>query len=419
VEEYGRLETFEVAYNRLVGPIPEFMFRPTVSILERLNVGGNVLSGNLPLSLSFATNLKTLLIFDNLLTGEIPQVLGQLELESFQAQGNKLVGPLPLDSNNVVWASSLEQFWVQNNQLTGSLPTQVANFVRLEELRLSSNSMWETIPEALYDVSSLVRIHLDHNSFTGTISPRLNLLSSLEIFDVSSNSLIGPMADVSVLDNLEVIRVQFNQLSGQVPTSTCLLLEGQNLEVLEADCLPSFNPPIICECCTLCCNPQTQACGVSEPDLGDEAVLTALRAFIQQKFGSSVDLTPGSAHDLALRWIALEDPFQLTIASSTFLQRYIMAVFYYQTAPWRSCNPLDDPATVSCVFERFARNDDDSISYEPEVATRWLSGASECDWVGIECVSGNVFGIELSKCTFFRRAYIQFILLFKDDAANL
>jgi Leucine-rich repeat (LRR) protein len=255
VEEYGRLETLEVAYNKLVGPLPEAMFRPTITALQRLDVGANNLTGGLPTSLSFATHLKTLMLFDNMLTGEIPNVLGQLELENFQAQGNNFVGPLPLDSNNVFWASSLEQFWVQNNQLSGTFPVEISNFIRLEELRLSSNKIQGTIPESLYDVSSLVRVHLDQNALFGTISPRLNLLASLEIFDVSSNALSGTMVDVTNLEYLKTIRIQFNQLSGPIPASICSLL---SLQVLEVDCLPEFT----CQCCTLCCNQLNKTCGV-------------------------------------------------------------------------------------------------------------------------------------------------------------
>ncbi|KAK8996902.1 hypothetical protein V6N11_020398 [Hibiscus sabdariffa] len=59
--------------------------------LEKLHLGGNKLSGNIPSSISNASMLKILELEDNFLSGIIPNVLGDLRhLEWFQISNNSL-----------------------------------------------------------------------------------------------------------------------------------------------------------------------------------------------------------------------------------------------------------------------------------------------------------------------------------------
>ena len=115
--------------------------------------------------------------------------------------------------------------------------------------------------------------------------------------------------------------------------------------------------------------------------------------------GSKVneDDTP---HDRAANWIIFEDPQRLTPVSDNLIQRYLLALFYFMTSeneasPWKSCGrPLDNQD--SCQYERFTRESDDSITFIPEPATRWLSSQHECEWVGIMCDEGDAGSIVVS-----------------------
>jgi hypothetical protein len=151
----------------------------------------------------------------------------------------------------------------------------------------------------------------------------------------------------------------------------------------------------------MCCNRESLVCqeGTDGGIVTDEQEIMQLQTYIRNVFGDDIDLSPDSPHDKAVRWMALDDFEQLTPGvDATFLQRYVMVLFYFQTGPWRSCNP---GATTSCFYQEFGRDEDDTIVYTGVPATRWLSGTSECQWVGVVCVLGDVVGVDL--CTYQAR----------------
>lgn len=102
----------------------------------------------------------------------------------------------------------------------------------------------------------------------------------------------------------------------------------------------------------------------------------------------------GSPHDRAATWIMYEDPQRLTPRSDNLIQRYLLALFYFMTTenemtPWKSCSRPRETEDDSCDLLKFTRNPDDTISYVPEPATRWLSNTHECEWTGITCDVGD------------------------------
>lgn len=142
---------------------------------------------------------------------------------------------------------------------------------------------------------------------------------------------------------------------------------------------------------------------------------TALEPTFGQVFNKGGGTT---AYDRALRWIADDDPRQLSTTAPNLVQRYVMALFYYQTSnngnkKWRSCNPpgvvgsggendIDVDDDSKCILYEFMRLSDDEIEYVPQTGrTRWLSGKDECAWEGVRCDSSSftneVNGIELRK----------------------
>jgi hypothetical protein len=96
----------------------------------------------------------------------------------------------------------------------------------------------------------------------------------------------------------------------------------------------------------------------------------------------------------ALEWIVHEDPLQLEPAADNLLQRFLLSCFYYLTTqqrPWKYCNPPNGTNGDICMFRFF---------FSPEVeveGTSWLSGTSECEWVGVYCRKGLVEELLLRK----------------------
>mmetsp|Transcript_37150 Transcript_37150/g.54404 ORF Transcript_37150/g.54404 Transcript_37150/m.54404 type:complete len:480 (+) Transcript_37150:327-1766(+) len=75
----------------------------------------------------------------------------------------------------------------------------------------------------------------------------------------------------------------------------------------------------------------------------------------------------------AANWVANEDPISppLEIGSQKYIQRYIMAVFYYA---------MDGPNWMTCSEGGSVCNN----------GSPWLSGDNECDWFGSKCVNGEL-----------------------------
>ena len=124
-----------------------------------------------------------------------------------------------------------------------------------------------------------------------------------------------------------------------------------------------------------------------------------IRAQVERIAGIEETEDENSPYHKALEWIIYEDPMQLEPDAPNFMQRYVMAYFYYATTvggPWRSCNPPQTGEDAFCNFQKLINAF--PPMYKETSWTRWLSGQNECEWAGIFCDDEKqVRAIELSK----------------------
>eukprot|EP00934_Nitzschia_sp_Nitz4_P008742 Nitzschia sp. Nitz4//scaffold95_size97785//6851//13079//NITZ4_004655-RA/size97785-processed-gene-0.3-mRNA-1//1//CDS//3329560436//8732//frame0 len=397
----GGLSSLTLEGNQFTGTLPIELFEFTTP-LKHLNLGGNQLTGTIPPEASYALSLTSLYIHENLLTGTIPPELGQLPLKALRVYGNDFIGSIPMNSVNDEWLDSLEELWLYDNGLTGSIPEVMGSASRLMDVRLSGNSLTGLIPDSLYDLDQLFRFEVANNALTGYLSSSISSdWTNLEVLDLSGNQFEGRILLDGQLSNLQSVDVSLNQFSGSVPTSLCRLT---TLEALVADCLPPANPSNACICCTSCCSRDTMTCSssgvspveapssspASSPTTG--ATLEEIQEWAQVVFGSDIDLSSGAPHSLTSIWISQLDSMELSTSDASLLQRYTLALFYFMTRQWKSCNAA---STNSCLYYELVVGEDGSLSYDTSVATRWLSPLDECDWVGVSCTSGSVSGLAL------------------------
>ena len=88
--------------------------------LQSLHLSRNQLTGEIPSGLGNIANLDVLGIYNNQLSGEIPPQLGSLtNLRWLLLSGNQLTGNIPAELGNLV---NLESLWLSGNQLEGCIP---------------------------------------------------------------------------------------------------------------------------------------------------------------------------------------------------------------------------------------------------------------------------------------------------------
>ena len=105
-----------------------------------------------------------------------------------------------------------------------------------------------------------------------------------------------------------------------------------------------------------------------------------------------------SPYRKALDWIMYTDPMAITPDSPRFVQRYLLAYFYYATTvkkPWIECNPPVNGESETCKYTYI----EDLLEDRKVVRNghRWLTGSDECLWISVDCDTlFQVRGVELS-----------------------
>ena len=131
---------------------------------------------------------------DNNLTGELPDVLAELER-----------------------LNHLDLRW---NAIAGAIPASVGEMGALRTLLLTGNDLTGAVPGQLGSLSELQRLDLAHNSLTGEIPPQLGKLRFLQSIGLQNNELVGSIPNsLGGIDSLRKVVLNNNQLYGSVPKS--------------------------------------------------------------------------------------------------------------------------------------------------------------------------------------------------------
>ena len=200
------LQRLVLSNNQLSGEIPDL---GGLTSLQSLWLGDNQLSGEIP-DLSGLTSLEGLTLSDNQLSGEIPDLSALTRLQYLQLNGNQLTGEIPdLSGLTSLWVLGLN-----GNQLTGEIP-DLSGLTSLWVLGLNGNQLTGEIPD-LSGLTSLQDVNLGDNQLSGEI-PDLSGLTSLQDVNLGDNQLSGEIPDLSGLTSLQRLTLSDNQLSGEIP----------------------------------------------------------------------------------------------------------------------------------------------------------------------------------------------------------
>ncbi|WP_419947656.1 Ig-like domain-containing protein [Candidatus Palauibacter sp.] len=270
-DSIGRVQGLDLSGNGLAGRLPPRL--ADLSGLTDLRIGGNPLTGPLPLSLrqlplrtlhyadtdlcvpgatSFRAWLAAIESHDG--TGvECAPATDRSILEAFHAAtsgadwdrddnwltdapldqwhgvetdadgrvvslalaGNRLRGPLPPELGGL---SRLRRLDLASNPLTGPIPPELGNLSRLTEVRLVQTGLSGPIPPELANLTALEELSLDVEAPAGPIPPELGNLRNLRRLVLTGPGVTGSIPpELGNLANLDLLVLGYGALTGRIP----------------------------------------------------------------------------------------------------------------------------------------------------------------------------------------------------------
>ena len=192
---------------------------------DSLMLSGTGLTDSIPPQIGNLTNLTVMSIVDNpSLTGAIPKELANLvNLTHLNLSNNNLTGDLPstlgylTDVETETGMYKLAYLNLSNNQLTGDL-YRLRLLGGLTHLDLSHNQLsgdiptgdWLGVPPGIQNITNLTRLDLSHNQFTGDIPHELGDLNFLSSLYLNDNQFTG-------------VPEGKNEVTGDIESSLCNL----------------------------------------------------------------------------------------------------------------------------------------------------------------------------------------------------
>ncbi|KAH7545482.1 serine/threonine-protein kinase BRI1-like 1 [Ziziphus jujuba] len=186
-----QLQVIDLSSNGFTGKVPSWFCSSKVpSVLEKLLLANNYLSGTVPLELGNCKNLKTIDLSFNGLSGTIPLEIWNLpNLSDLIMWANNLTGGIP--EGICINGGNLQTLILNNNLINGTIPQSIASCTNMIWISLSSNRLIGEIPAGIGNLSKLAILQIGSNLLSGQIPPELGKCQSLIWLDLNSNELIG------------------------------------------------------------------------------------------------------------------------------------------------------------------------------------------------------------------------------------
>ncbi|KAK3128482.1 hypothetical protein QOZ80_6BG0462270 [Eleusine coracana subsp. coracana] len=184
------LVSLDLSNNNLSGSIPQEV--ASLSKLETWHFNNNHLSGSFPPGSSLLRNLQSLWMFDTYIDGPIPEFIQNLtNLKDLRIFGMKLHGPVPTDFSKLI---NLEYLMLGDLDGNHSSFDFIGNWAKLSTLSLRKCGLMGHLPGA---------------------APNLQKLKYL---DLRSNNLSGPIVQLLPYKNSDYIFVGENNFNGHLPS---------------------------------------------------------------------------------------------------------------------------------------------------------------------------------------------------------
>ncbi|GAY59970.1 hypothetical protein CUMW_198490 [Citrus unshiu] len=204
------MTTIDLSINRLSGELPANIckYHP---YLKELFLDKNMFHGRIPSTLSKCKQLEELNLGFHNLSGAIPNEIGNLtklkeiistitnstKLKVLIVTGNPLDGILPKSIGNL--SLSLETILMANCSISGNIPQVVGNLSNLLVLELGGNNLTGPIPVTFSQLQTLQAFGLTRNKLAGPITDELCHLARLHSLVLQEGEIPrgGPFANLT------------------------------------------------------------------------------------------------------------------------------------------------------------------------------------------------------------------------------
>ena len=265
-DSLGRATALDLTDNRLEGRVPGSLGELTR--LAELRIGGNALTGPLPLALAtlplreFRYADTELCVPDDerfrdwlggLASHDGPGLQCSLSYrEILETLYYATDGPNWKRSDNWLTDEPLGTWYgveahttgvvlglglnLRDNGLAGQIPAELGRFSALQILDLRDNRLRGSIPSDLGDLASLEQLLLHGNRLEGEIPSELGRLAALRYLWLGDNLLEGVIpSEVGNLGNLRELELFSNRLTGSIPSTVGSLTSLTSLGISDND----------------------------------------------------------------------------------------------------------------------------------------------------------------------------------------
>ncbi|KAK4374801.1 hypothetical protein RND71_005478 [Anisodus tanguticus] len=240
----GRVDSISLIGKSLGGQLPQDINQ--LSNLQSLNLQKNRLSGPLP-PLSDLASLQDVHLDYNNFTSVPPNFLkGLTNLQHFSIDENPSLPPWTIP-DSLTDSPSLTDFSASNANIIGEIPDIFGSLPSLENLRLSYNNITGSLPSS-FAKSGIQNLVLNSQKFG--LSGRIDVIGSMEQVTqvwIHVNKFSGPIPDLSGCINLIDLQLRDNSLTGAIPPSLTNLPKLANVSLqnnIFLGPMPGFKPSV-------------------------------------------------------------------------------------------------------------------------------------------------------------------------------
>ncbi|KVH87552.1 receptor-like protein EIX2 [Cynara cardunculus var. scolymus] len=205
------LRYLNLSSNQIHGMVPDLRFSGGVKPL--IDMSSNNFSGNLPF---FPVDTLALMLNDNMFSGPITSLCNLTILNRLDLSNNKLSGELPNCWNNF---DRLVILNLENNGFTGTVPDSIGSLQVVDLLSMRGNSLTGKLPSSLRNCRSLRLLDLGENELSGKIPEWIGeSLSMLLVLSLPSNRFNGTIpTSLCKIKEIQILDLSVNDISGSIP----------------------------------------------------------------------------------------------------------------------------------------------------------------------------------------------------------